>query len=234
MKKKLFLITLNCLFLLCTQVTVAASSSVAKESQFTEGRHYLSLTEEVKENDIVEDFKKEAANKIQVVEFFSYGCSWCFKLDPEVEEWVDAMPDHVVFERVPVEFNASWRTLTKAYYTAKNFSDFKKLHSALFKAIHTDELSSSSEDVLKGFFVSQGVEAEQFDEFFSSFTVNRKQKWANAISQAYRITAIPTILVQGPKGAYLTSVRMAGSEENLFNVIDYLVKKEHQSLGENT
>lgn len=221
-------VVLGMSFLGCSN-TLAASQS----APFVEGRHFLSLTEEIKENDVVENFKKESTGKVQVVEFFSYGCSWCYKLDPIVDKWVAKKPSYVSFQRVPVEFQPSWRTLTKAYYTAENLPSFHKLHNALFKAIHTDELTNSSEETLKAFFVDNGVKAEDFEQAFSSFDVNRKQKWANSISQAYRITAIPTVLVQGSNGAYLTSVRMAGSEDKLLKVIDYLVGIERQNLVKN-
>lgn len=213
-----------------SKTSLVQGSAAEPASAFSEGRHYVSLTNDVKENDVVENFKKENHDKVQVIEFFSYGCSWCYKLEPFVTQWAEKTPAHVRFERVPVEFQPSWRTLTKAFYTAQTLDKFQEIHEPLFKAIHTDALTNSSEETLKAFFVDQGISAEDFDETFDSFTVNRKQKWASALSQAYRITAIPTILVQGPEGAYLTSVRMAGGENALLQVVDYLINKEYQAI----
>lgn len=207
-----------------TEPTQGADTPV--QTPYIEGRHYQVLTEDVQSNDVVENFKKEGAGKIQVVEFFSYGCSWCYRLDPVVSEWVKQLPPDVAFERVPVEFQPSWRTLTKAYFTATSLNVLDKIHEPLFDAIHSEKLTDSSEPALMHFFAEHGITADVFEETFSSFTVNRKQKWANALSQAYRITAIPTLLIQGADGAYLSSVRMAGSEENLIQIANYLIERE--------
>lgn len=206
-----------------------STASWADDTAYVAGKHYQLLTD-VKENEAMEGFREAAKSNVQVIEFFSYGCSWCFKLDPVVDKWAKTAPDYVTFQRVPVEFQPSWRTLTKAYYAAAALDKLEDLHHSLFEAIHTDALTNSSEDVLKTFFVEQGVSPEDFDATFDSFAVNRKQKWASALSQAFRITAIPSILVQGPSGAYLSSVRMAGSEEGLMKVVDYLVEKERAAM----
>ncbi|MCS5709704.1 thiol:disulfide interchange protein DsbA/DsbL [Candidatus Berkiella cookevillensis] len=209
----------------------SCAQDVAQEAQdYIEGKHYISLTQDVKENDIIQNFRQEGQDKVQVVEFFSYGCSWCYKLDPFVSSWAHTAPLYVDFQRVPVEFQPSWRTLTKVYYLAQDLDVLEQIHQPLFKAIHTDELTDSSEDALKAFFVKKGVSSEDFEKSFDSFSVNRKQKWANALSQAYKITSIPIILVQGPKGAYLTSVRMTGGEESLVKVVNYLVTKQQDYL----
>ena len=217
---------LNIVFLAAFSMSVSAK----EEQDYIEGRHYISLTQDVKENDIIQNFKQEGQGKVQVVEFFSYGCSWCYKLDPFVNTWLNTAPAYVDFQRVPVEFQPSWRTLTKVYYLAQDLKVLDQIHQPLFQAIHTDELTDSSEAALKAFFVKKGVSSEDFEKAFDSFTVNRKQKWANSLSQAYKITSIPIILVQGPNGAYLTSVRMTGGEEPLIKVMNYLVTKQQPDL----
>lgn len=206
---------------------VAHAAGEAEGEKFIAGKHFTPLSSEVLENPLVERFKQEGEGKIQVIEFFSYGCSWCYKLDPYLENWRKALPSDIVFQRIPVEFLPAWRTLSKAFYTALNLNAMDTLHSPLFKAIHTDEITDSSELILKNFFISKGISSKDFDSTFDSFSVNRKYKWANAISKAYRITAIPVMLVQGPTGSYFTSVRLAGGQERLIEVLDYLIQQEH-------
>lgn len=221
---------LSIVFFFVFSLSSYAQEEAQTAEDYVEGKHYISLAQDIRENDIIQNFRQDGQGKIQVVEFFSYGCSWCYKLDPFVSTWAQAAPLYVDFQRVPVEFQPSWRTLTKVYYLAQELDVLEQIHQPLFKAIHTDELTDSSEDSLKAFFVKKGVSSEDFEKSFASFSVNRKQKWANALSQAYKITSIPIVLVQGPKGAYLTSVRMTGGEESLVKVVNYLVTKQQDDL----
>ncbi len=191
---------------------------------YIEGKHYQRLPKAVADNDLVKDLMKEANGKVQVMEFFSYGCSWCFKLDPYIEKWRKASPENVEFQRVPVEFHPTWSTLTKAYYTGVDLKADDKIHAALFDAIQTERIKDSSQDSLRQFFKTMGISEQDFNKSFDSFDVTRKQKWANSISQAYKVTAVPCVIVQGPKGIFMTAVRYAGSEEDVIKVVDDLVK----------
>lgn len=221
---------LSIVFFFAFSFSGAAQEAAQEAQDYVEGKHYISLAQDIRENDIIQNFRQEGQGKVQVVEFFSYGCSWCYKLDPFVSSWAHTAPLYVDFQRVPVEFQPSWRTLTKVYYLAQDLNVLEQIHKPLFKAIHTDELTDSSEDTLKAFFVKKGISSEDFEKSFDSFSVNRKQKWANALAQAYKITSIPIVLVQGSKGAYLTSVRMTGGEESLVKVVNYLVTQQHEEL----
>lgn len=207
---------------------LASAACFASQPKFQEGKHYLRLTSNILENDHVENFRKSEPGRVQVLEFFSYGCSWCYRLEEHVQKWKDTKADYISFHRVPVEFQPSWGPLTRAFYTAQNLDVLDKIHEPLFEAIHTDKIQNGSDAVLGAFFKQYGVDIGDFEKTFSSFDVSRMQKWASSISQAYRITSIPSFVVQGPDGAFLTSVRMAEGEENLFAVIDELAKEQSQ------
>jgi thiol:disulfide interchange protein DsbA len=215
-------------------ISISISSlAFAGELEFTEGKHYLRLPDGLLENDLIENFRKSEPGRIQVLEFFSYGCSWCFRLEPYIKKWEENKPNYIAFHRVPVEFQPSWVTLTKAFYTAQDLGALETIHEPLFEAIHTDAIKSSSEPALRAFFTSKGVNGDSFEQTFSSFNIDRMQKWANGISQAYKITAIPSVVVQGPEGAFLTSTRMAQGEENLLKVIDFLAKRQYDVINPN-
>ncbi|HEX6528378.1 MAG TPA: thiol:disulfide interchange protein, partial [Burkholderiales bacterium] len=42
--------------------------------------------------------------KIEVLEFFWYGCIHCYNLEPKLETWLKALPKDVEFRRVPAVF----------------------------------------------------------------------------------------------------------------------------------
>lgn len=194
---------------------------------YVEGKDYQRAPTKIVEDPVVQSFRQEGKDKIQVIEFFSYACSWCYKLDPYVNAWAKTLPNYVDFRRIPVEFQPSWQTLARAYFTIRDLHAFDTVHAALFAAIHTSQLTDSAEPVLREFFIQQGIKGEDFDKVFHSAEVDAQQKQANALSQAYRVTAVPAIIVQGPAGAYVSTIRMAGSEENLLKVVNFLIQQEH-------
>ena len=46
----------------------------------------------------------EDANKIEVIEFFSYGCTHCADFNPLLNAWAAKSPGDVVLKKVPVSF----------------------------------------------------------------------------------------------------------------------------------
>ena len=200
-------------------------TAFAQSTDFEEGKHYQRLPVEMEENELVQELKKDSAKKIQVLEFFSYGCSWCYRLDDDVENWRKKNSSKVFFQRVPVEFQPAWGLLSKAYYTQLNLKVVDKIHSPLFEAIQSDKINPLSEKTLARFFEERGVKKEEFQRAFDSFEIKNQQKWANALSRALHITAIPALVVITPKGSFISSVRAAGSEEDLFKVVDHLIEQ---------
>ncbi|MFI4938267.1 MAG: thiol:disulfide interchange protein DsbA/DsbL [Candidatus Berkiellales bacterium] len=208
---------------------IFAVTSTAVAASFEEGKEYQRLPAAITNNMLVKDLTKEANDKVQVLEFFSYGCNWCYKLDPIVSKWSKTLPQDVAFQRVPVEFQPSWRNLTKAYYVAVDLKALDKVHDSFFEAVQSERITNTDKATLRQFFAARGIKPEDFDQGFDSFDVNRKQKWANAISRAYRITAVPTLLVQGPKGSFTSTVSMAGGEDNLIKVTNYLIQMQRET-----
>lgn len=206
-----------------------AISYATNAGEFIEGKHYQKMPKDVAENEAVKELMSQTPGKVQVLEFFSYGCHWCFKLDPYMEKWRKTDPN-IEFQRVPVEFHPTWGNLTKSYYMLVDLNAIDKIHSAFFDAIQTERISNTGEDTLKQFFVGAGIPEKAFTDTFNSFDVTRKQKWANSISHAYKVTSIPIIVVQGPKGVYMTAVRLAGSEDNVVKVVSELVDMQNKSL----
>jgi len=200
---------------------VAAGSMI---ENFSEGTHYQKLSQAVAENELVKGVRQD--DKVIVLDFFSYGCAWCFKIDPVLEKWVKKAGDKVQLTRIPVDFQPGWTNLAKAYYTAETLNALPKVHDALFDAVFNERVTDSTRDTLRKFFISRGIEAETFLDTFDSDIVKTKHQQGKALFKAYRLVAIPAIIVQGPEGAYLTSIKMAGDEKNLVNVIDRLVKMQ--------
>src|SRR5574343_1655324 len=139
----------------------------------------------------------EDAAKIEVLEFFSYGCPHCAEFSPVLHAWVAKQPADVVVRKVPVTFGrAAWVNIAKLYYTLEVTGDLHRLDAEVFKAIHAERQNLFEEKALTEWAVKKGVDAKKFTETFNSFGVMSKVKRGDQMAQAYKITGVPTLAVE--------------------------------------
>ncbi len=162
-------------------------------------------------------------DKIEVVELFWYGCPHCYRLDPYLADWLAKKPDDVEFVRLPAILGRNWDLLAKAWYTADLLGVTDKIHVALFKLLHEKKQKIDSEEKLREFFVDHGVSVEDFNKTFSSFAVAIKLNNARLMTRRYAITGVPTIIINGK---YATSASLAGGNQDVIKVMDYLIDRE--------
>lgn len=163
------------------------------------------------------------SNKIEVREFFSYGCPACYTVEPAVQTWLANHPKDVAFKRVPVIFQRSWETYAKAYYIAEAFGVEAKITPMLFDAIQNQNLNLSNGQSLVKFFTEAGVKADDFQSAFdSSPAILLKLKQDDEIMKRYRIIEIPTFIINN---RYYTTAAMAKNAERLIHIIDFLIAK---------
>lgn len=213
----------------------AALAEQAKAAQvpvnFEEGKHYHRISKEITENKTVQSFIAENPGKIQVVEFFNYGCFWCSRLHPLLADWAKKKPVNVVFYSVPVVFNKQWEVLGKAFYMAKSLGKESRFDADIFGEIHQNHINLGDEALLKDFFKKQGVSEKQFSELYQSFTVNSELARAAALGNAYHIALSPVIVVNGPSGSFLLTAKAAGNEQALISVLNDVVAKESKVVA---
>lgn len=138
------------------------------------------------------------ANKIEVVEFFSYGCSHCSEFHPLISAWAAKLPADVTFKRIPITFGrAAWANIAKLYYTLEITGDLAKLDGEVFKAIHNDRVNLFDDKGLFEWVGKKGVDMKKFTDTFNSFGVASMVKRGDQLAQGYRITGVPAIGVNG-------------------------------------
>ncbi len=165
----------------------------------------------------------EDAKKVEVMEFFWYGCPHCFRLEPHITEWLKTKPDNVHFIRQPVVFGPRWAPHARAFFTADALGVVDKVHQALFIAVQDERRPLNTEDEVAKFFVEHGVDEKLFRETFSSFVVDSKMRKAKSISARYGVTGVPAVIVNGK---YKTNESIAKGFPNMIKVINDLVRKE--------
>ena len=136
--------------------------------------------------------------KIEVVEFFSYGCPHCNEFYPLLNAWAAKLPKDVVFKRVAVGFGRQgWINLQRAYYALEATGDLAKLDGALFHAIHVEKLPLFEEPALADWVGKHGGDAERFAAAYTSFGVNNLTVQADRMVENFQVTGIPALAING-------------------------------------
>jgi len=168
-----------------------------------------------------------SSEKIEVLELFWYGCPHCYHLEPKIEHWLKSKPEDVEFVRIPAILGPSWELLARGYYTAELLDATDKVHRPLFERLHKQRKQIRNIDQLRAFFIESGVSGEDFDATFKSFGVVTSTNRAKDAHTRYGITGVPALVVNGK---YLVTSRLAGGDDKMMQVVDYLVEQERKAV----
>ena len=162
--------------------------------------------------------------KIEVTEVFWYGCPHCYHFDPIIEGWRAKAPGDVIFDRLPATLGrADGEVHARGFFIAESLGVGDKIHKPLFNAIHQDHQPMNTLDAMRELFGQvAGVKPQDFDAASSSFMVDSRMRRAETLLRAYGISSVPTMIVDG---RYMTGAGMAGSEEKVLDVLNFLVEK---------
>lgn len=162
------------------------------------------------------------AGKIEVVEFFWYGCPHCNALEPALEAWVRKLPADVAFRRVPVAFGAVHESHQRLFYTLEAMGQLAAVHPKVFAAIHTQRQRLEKEADQIAFLKGAGVDTSRYAELSKSFSVQTKMRQAKQLTDAYDIDGVPTI---GVHGRFHTSGSLAGDNMRALAVAEMLIAR---------
>jgi thiol:disulfide interchange protein DsbA len=201
-------------------VAIAISFNVTAESiEYEEGTHYVELQVPLKTAD---------KNKIEVSEYFSYGCPHCYQFDAAITAWHNSLPADVEFKRTPAIWNQDYQVYAQTYYAAEALKVSDKLHTPLFQAIHEQRKRLNDPKLMAMFFAEYGVDPVDFAKVYNSFGVRASVQQAEAKGRAYRSAGVPAIIINGK---YRIEGKMAGSNSNMLRIASYLVQKERDAMN---
>lgn len=174
--------------------------------------------------------------KIEVLEFFWYGCIHCYNLEPSLQAWLKRKPADVEFRPVPAAFDSSWLPLARAYYALDAMGAVAKYHEALFTAIHRDKQKALLSDsrALADWLGGKGLDKQKFLDTYNSFAVNGRTQRTIDLTRTYDIPGTPALVVNGK---YLTSPSMMVTPDNkisyerFFQVLDQLIARARKEQG---
>jgi thiol:disulfide interchange protein DsbA len=162
--------------------------------------------------------------KIEVVEFFWFGCPHCYSLEPLINAWAKKLPPDVVFRRQHVPFREVKHQ--QLFFTLQALGqDNEKVMTAVFSAIHQRRLRMLDPQEMVEVLAPVGIDPKAFNDAFNSFGVRTRQTRANKLADAYDLDGVPAL---GVNGKYLTAPSLAGSNEAALRVVDELVARERK------
>jgi thiol:disulfide interchange protein DsbA len=198
-------------FAIAAVAFVAASPASAQD--LVEGKNYFRFKNPV---------PVESGKKIEVLEFFSYGCPHCADLEPEMQGWLKTLPADVQFRRVPVLFQERWVSLAKVYYTLEALGEDQRLSPEVFIAIHKNGINLSDDKKFFDWAASKGLDRKKVEDMYNSFGIAGKINRAKQQAQAYDIQSVPTVIIDGK---FMTASDKVGSHAAMPGAINAIVAK---------
>jgi thiol:disulfide interchange protein DsbA len=171
----------------------------------------------------------ESPGRIEVLEFFSYGCPHCKDFHPLVMAWAKKLPMDVVFRRVPVSFGrAAWANLGRLFHSLEATGDLARLDDSAFRAIHEERANLYTRDAILAWVKRQGVDGNSFGSVFDSFGVNTRLARDGQLEKNYKVRGVPLLTVGG---RYAVTGQTAKGLADLLPIADGLIAR---ARGEGT
>jgi len=190
----------------------AQGPSAAQRAAPVEGKHFVRLNPPL---------PAPPAGKIEVIEFFWYGCPHCNAFEPALDAWQKRLPADVNFKRLPIAFaNEPFVAHQRIFFALESLGKLEPMHRKVFYAIHTERNRLDKTEDILAFMTKNGLEGPKFLDAYNSFDTQAKARRAAKLGEAYKIDGVPAIGVQG---RFYTSGSLAGTADASLPVADFLI-----------
>jgi thiol:disulfide interchange protein DsbA len=199
--------------------------AAAQAAQITLGKDYV---------EVRPPQPTDSGGKIEVLEFFWYGCPHCNNLQPSLEAWVKRKPADVEFKHVPAVFQDSWVPLTRAYYTIEAMGLLDKLHQEMFATLHKQRVVLKDANAIFDWAAGKGVDRKKFVDTYNSFGVNGRTQRSIELTRKFDIPGTPALVINGK---FITAPSMtlkadkSVDYDRFFEVVDALIAEQRKSKG---
>ncbi len=162
----------------------------------------------------------ETGDKIEVIDFFWYGCPFCNQFLPFLEEWSKGKPADVALRRIPAMLKDNWAPHARIFYTLELLNEVDRLHAKVFHSYHVEELYMSKPDVMEQWAIKNGIDRRKWVDAYFSPEVDGKIARAVRATKLYTVEGTPSLAVDG---RYITSGSMAPSIKEMVTVLNDLI-----------
>lgn len=165
-----------------------------------------------------------STKKIEVLEFFFYGCSHCYHLHGPLTTWEKSIAKDVELVYVPTVFRDSWEPMARTFYALQEMGQLPKLHDALFQAWNVSNTDLSDEAKILDFVAPRGADRAKFSALYNSFSMQSKVTRAKQMIRSYGINGTPTLVVDGK---YLITGLQPADTIRVLDEVIALARKDH-------
>ena len=162
-----------------------------------------------------------SGDRIEIIEFFYYGCPVCYELEPKLSRWYFNGPGSVALRRVPALSSDNWDDFAKLFYTLEAMGQLARLHWPVYDNFHFNGLKLNEEPVMADWVAHNGLDKQKFIDTYRSPEIQAKLVAARDMTRSYDIKGVPSIVVDGK---FVTSASMAGGTNELMQVADQLIE----------
>lgn len=166
--------------------------------------------------------------KIEVIEFFYYGCESCNRMEAGLQAWLKALPQEISFRRVPALRRTAWVPLARVYFALDRLGEIERLHSQVYKAVQDEGLNLGDSSELYRWGSRFGLERDKLAQVLDSDWIDAQVQRSRDATVAYGVRNTPSFVVDG---RYMTSGAMVGSLEALLPIVDGLIDKARAVRG---
>lgn len=196
---------------------LAVSGGAAAQAQLAEGKDYQKVERALPVGRLPD------GKRVEVLEFFWYGCPHCYAFEPSLEAWVKRLPADVLVRRVPVGFGGPHNLHQRMYYALEKQPNFAALHKKVFQAMHADRRRLDTPVAVSEWAKENGLGEQAFLADMRSMAVDAAARQAKFLAEAYGVDSVPSL---GVHGKYLTAPSMVGSYDRAFAVVESLAARE--------
>jgi len=193
--------------LLCAALAAPARAQTVSEDQF----RVLSPPQPV-----------SSGERIEVIEFFYYGCPVCYETEPHVAKWLLETGPGVELLRVPAVFSENSESFARTFYTLDEMGYIGRLHRPLYDNHHFDGRQLNVEKNVVAWVAGNGVDATRFSALWHSDEIKAKVEASRKVLVRYDVEGVPSFVVDGK---YLTTAQLVGGVGEVMKVVDYLVNR---------
>jgi thiol:disulfide interchange protein DsbA len=159
------------------------------------------------------------AGKIEVIEFFWYGCPHCADFEPKLEAWAKTKGDDVVLRRIPVAFRPDFEPHSRLFHALDVLGVAEQLTPKVFNEIQVNKNYLLTPEAQAAFVAKNGVDPKKFLDAYNSFGVQSAVKRDATMLNDYHVDGTPTLVVQGK---YATSPALTNSLDGAVKVVSWL------------
>src|SRR6266852_1052413 len=161
-------------------------------------------------------------DKIEVLEFFSYGGMHSKEFEPYLSAWRATLAADVEFHRVPVLFASRWLGLAKVYYTLEALDMERTLSGDVFLAIQNEGVPLFKEQAFLDWAVRRGLDRTKVADLYDAPSITDKINQAKSLAQACNVQVVPMIVVDRK---FATNYELAGTHSHFLSVLDQLIAR---------